>query len=119
LRVRAGLADRTAELCSTSTAHPPDTVVINYDLNKVIGNNETGFHGTNDLPYRVAGWEFILAGGGRAANDTTTFDYSFAAGSEDGTFVYPGGELHFVRMNLRTLSAPPPHLEATSRHAFG
>jgi hypothetical protein len=66
-------------------AHPPDTVAMNYQLNKVIGDNETGFRGTNDLPYRVEAWEFILAGGGLYNN----LDYSFVAGHEDGTFVYP------------------------------
>ena len=32
---------------------PPDAVAMNYGLNKVIGDNETGFHGTSDdgLPH--------------------------------------------------------------------
>src|SRR4030095_7012222 len=54
-------------------ASPPETVAMNYDLNKVIGDNETGFRGTNDLPYRVEAWSFILAGGGLYNN----LDYSF------------------------------------------
>jgi len=66
-------------------ASPPDTVAMNYGLNKVIGDNETGFRGTNDLPYRVEAWSFILAGGGLFNH----LDYSFVAGREDGTFVYP------------------------------
>lgn len=66
-------------------AAPPDTVEMNYHLNKVIGDNETGFRGTNDFPYRSEGWDFILAGGGLYNN----LDYSFAVGYEDGTFVYP------------------------------
>lgn len=66
-------------------AHPPDAVAMNYQLNKAIGDNETGFRGTNDLPYRVEAWEFILAGGALYNN----LDYSFVAGQEDGTFVYP------------------------------
>ena len=69
-------------------AQPPDTVAMNYHLNKVIGDNETGFRGTNDLPYRVEAWEFILAGGGLFNN----LDYSFVAGHEDGTFVYPSSQ---------------------------
>ena len=44
-------------------AHPPGAVALNHHLEKVIGDNETGFRGTNDLPYRVEAWEFILAGG--------------------------------------------------------
>ncbi|HYG36884.1 MAG TPA: hypothetical protein VEC99_18975, partial [Clostridia bacterium] len=45
-------------------ATPPDTVAMNYGLNKVIGDNETGFRGTNDSVYRMEGWDFIVAGGG-------------------------------------------------------
>ena len=66
-------------------ATPPDTVEMNYDLNKVIGDNETGFKGTNDTPYRIEAWEFIVAGGGLFNH----LDYSFVVGHEDGTFVYP------------------------------
>lgn len=66
-------------------AYPPDTVAMNYELGKVIGDNETGFRGTNDLPYRVEAWSFLLAGGGLFNH----LDYSFVAGHEDGTFVYP------------------------------
>jgi hypothetical protein len=84
-------------------ATPPDTVPMNYGLNKVIGDNETGFRGTNDAPYRREGWEFILAGGGLFNN----LDYSFVAGHEDGTFVYPknqpgGGNPEF-RWQIRVL----------------
>ena len=79
-------------------ASPPETVAMNYDLNKVIGDNETGFKGTNDLPYRVEAWSFMLAGGGLFNH----LDYSFTVGHEDGTFVYPakqpgGGNTVFRR----------------------
>jgi hypothetical protein len=66
-------------------ATPPDTVAMNYDLNRVIGDNETGFRGTNNTPYRMEAWDFIVAGGGLFNH----LDYSFVAGREDGTFVYP------------------------------
>ena len=66
-------------------ASPPDTVAMNYELNKVIGDNETGFKGTNDTHYRMEAWQFIMAGGGLFNN----LDYSFTVGHEDGTFVYP------------------------------
>ncbi len=66
-------------------ANPPTTVEINYELNKVIGDDETGFKGTGDDHYRLEAWEFILAGGGLYNN----LDYSFAVGHEDGTFQYP------------------------------
>lgn len=85
-------------------ATPPDTVAMNYHLNKVIGDNETGFRGTNNAPYRMEGWDFIIAGGGLFNN----LDYSFAADYEDGTFPYPasqpgGGNPQF-RREIKILS---------------
>jgi hypothetical protein len=79
-------------------ANPPDAVTMNYGLNKVIGDNETGFKGTGDAHYRMEAWEFLLAGGALYNN----LDYSFTVGSEDGTFVYPektpgGGNAGFRR----------------------
>ena len=41
---------------------PPDAVAENYGLNKVIGENETGFRGQADVLYRTEGWDFLLAG---------------------------------------------------------
>lgn len=85
-------------------AYPPDTVAMNPGLNKVIGDNETGFRGTNDLPYRVEGWSFLLAGGALFNH----LDYSFVAGHEDGTFVYPdkqpGGGNPGFRKQMKTLA---------------
>lgn len=69
-------------------ASPPDTVGMNYQLNKVIGDNETGFRGTNNVAYRTEAWDFVIAGGGLFNN----LDYSFVAGHEDGTFVYPASQ---------------------------
>jgi hypothetical protein len=69
-------------------ATPPDTVAANYSLGRVIGDNETGFRGTNDSQYRMEAWDFIVAGGGLFNN----LDYSFTAGHEDGTFIYPEGQ---------------------------
>ncbi|HWN96365.1 MAG TPA: cellulase family glycosylhydrolase [Methylomirabilota bacterium] len=79
-------------------ASPPKAVTENYALNKVIGDNETGFKGTNDTHYRMEAWEFILNGGGLYNN----LDYSFTAGHERGDFVYPakqpgGGNPEFRR----------------------
>ncbi len=84
-------------------AAPPKTVPLNYGLNKVIGDNETGFRGTNDLPYRSEAWAFVLSGGGLYNN----LDYSFVSGHEDGSFAYPasqpgGGNPRF-REQIRTL----------------
>ena len=84
-------------------AAPPETVAMNYGLNKVIGDNETGFRGTNDAPYRMEAWDFIVAGGGLFNH----LDYSFVAGQEDGTFVYPasqpGGGNPVLRRQFRFL----------------
>jgi hypothetical protein len=79
-------------------ASPPKAVAENYALNKVIGDNETGFKGTNVTHYRMEAWEFIVAGGALYNN----LDYSFVAGHERGDFVYPktqpgGGNPEFRR----------------------
>ena len=84
-------------------AWPPETVAMNYGLNRVIGDNETGFKGTGDFYYRREAWAFILAGGGLYNN----LDYSFAVGYEDGTFAdpkQPGGGSAALRSQLRILS---------------
>jgi hypothetical protein len=96
--------DRLVSIFNFHYATPPDTVPMNYALNRVIGDNETGFKGTNNRPYRVEGWEFVMAGGGLFNN----LDYSFAAGAEDGTFVYParqpGGGNPVLRRQYRALT---------------
>ena len=84
-------------------AAPPETVPMNWHLNKVIGDNETGFRGTNDTPYRTEAWDFLIAGGGLFNH----LDYSFTVGREDGTFVYPakqpGGGNPGLRRQFRIL----------------
>jgi hypothetical protein len=84
-------------------AHPPVTVGQNYHLNKVIGDNETGFNGNADSTYRREGWQFIMAGGALYNN----LDYSFAAGFEKGIFKYsakqPGGGSTALRKQLSYL----------------
>lgn len=62
-------------------AKPPNTVTDNYGLNRVIGDDETGFAGSEPKPYRIEGWDFIIAGGAVYDN----LDYSFTVGHEDGT----------------------------------
>ncbi|HET9486514.1 MAG TPA: hypothetical protein VFO54_03730 [Chryseosolibacter sp.] len=69
-------------------ATPPIAVGQNYHLNKVIGDNETGFNGNADSTYRKEGWAFMFAGGGLYNN----LDYSFTADHEDGTFRYPASQ---------------------------
>jgi hypothetical protein len=84
-------------------ASPPETVSLNYGLNKPIGDNETGFKGTNDTHYRMEAWEFMLAGGALYNN----LDYSFVAGHEKGDFAYPknqpGGGSPAFRRQMKTL----------------
>ncbi len=81
---------------------PPDVVGTNYGLDKVIGDNETGFRGKADVTYRTEGWDFILAGGGLYNN----LDYSFTAKHPDGTFLEyesPGGGSPELRKQLGIL----------------
>ena len=72
-------------------ASPPDAIAQNYGLNLPIGENETGFKGTEDEHYRMEAWEFMLAGGALFNH----LDYSFCVGHEDGSFAVkhptPGG----------------------------
>src|SRR4030095_834367 len=84
-------------------AMPPSAVAMNYDLNKVIGDNETGFRGNTDSAYRMEAWRFMLAGGALYNN----LDYSFAVGHETGNFKYPptqpGGGSKILRKQLSYL----------------
>jgi hypothetical protein len=84
-------------------AKPPVTVGMNYGLNKVIGDNETGFNGISDEQYRTEAWDFIVAGGALFNN----LDYSFTADHEKGTFIVekgqPGGGGIPLRSQLKIL----------------
>ncbi|HEX5553596.1 MAG TPA: cellulase family glycosylhydrolase [Chitinophagaceae bacterium] len=92
-------------------ASPPMAVAQNYHLDKVIGNNETGFKGNKDDTYRKVAWHFILAGGGLFNN----LDYSFAVGEEDGTYQYPstqpGGGSLALRKQLGFLKSFMEHFD--------
>jgi hypothetical protein len=84
-------------------AWPPNTVAMNYGLNRVIGDNETGFKGTGDDYYRREGWAFILSGGALFNN----LDYTFVVGYEQGTFEHPdqpGSSSRDLRGQLGILS---------------
>ncbi|RMF95265.1 MAG: hypothetical protein D6741_11880 [Planctomycetota bacterium] len=81
---------------------PPDVVALNAHLVGVIGENETGFRGKDDLLYRTEGWDFILAGGGLYNN----LDYSFTPATPDGTlrdYRSPGGGSPELRRQLGIL----------------
>jgi hypothetical protein len=81
----------------------PDAVTMNYELNMPIGDNETGFIGIADAPYRREAWKFLTAGGALFSH----LDYSFTVGHEDGSFVIPtrqgGGGGPFIRNQLQYL----------------
>jgi hypothetical protein len=77
--------DPNVSLFNFHYSRPPDSVAMNYGLNRAIGLNETGFDGPADAAYRIQGWDFLTAGGALYNN----LDYSFAAGYERGTFQYP------------------------------
>ncbi|MBI2477628.1 MAG: hypothetical protein HYV60_02960 [Planctomycetia bacterium] len=81
---------------------PPDTVAMNFGLNKVIGENETGFRGKDDLLYRTEAWDFLLAGGALYNN----LDYSFTTKHPVGSFrdyKSPGGGSIELRQQLGIL----------------
>ncbi|MEI6513393.1 MAG: hypothetical protein WCO51_08980, partial [bacterium] len=59
----------------------PRCVTANYQLDRLIGCNETGFDGSSAEPYRIQAWQFMLAGGGLFNH----LDASFCAGDEAGT----------------------------------
>lgn len=84
-------------------AKPPVTVEMNFELNKPIGDNETGFSGTEDVHYRTEGWDFMVAGGALYNN----LDYSFTTGTEDGSFAIPqnqpGGGGKTLRSQLKIM----------------
>lgn len=87
-------------------SRPPDSIAMNYDLHRAIGNNETGFDGQDDATYRIQGWDFLMAGGALYNN----LDYSFTVGHENGDFRYdaktPGGGSAALRKQLGILKDP-------------
>jgi len=83
-------------------AKPPVAVAENYHLNKVIGDDETGFAGNDRVkPYRLEGWDFLVAGGALYNN----LDYSFTVGHErgDAAINAPGGGGPELRKQLEIL----------------
>jgi len=84
-------------------SRPPQSVAVNAGLGRAIADDETGFRGTGNRPYRQEGWDFILAGGSVYDN----LDYSYTVGHEDGTFrlppTQPGGGGHTLQAQLSIL----------------
>ncbi len=83
-------------------AKPPIAVAQNYGLNRVIGDDETGFAGEDRVkPYRLEAWDFLVAGGAVFSN----LDYSFTVASPQGTALInaPGGGGPELRQQLQIL----------------
>ena len=83
-------------------AYPPKTVAENFGLNRVIGDDETGFRGSGDDPYRTEAWDFLIAGGGLYNN----LDYGYTPAHPDGTHQQnkaPGSTTLEVRDQLAIL----------------
>jgi hypothetical protein len=83
--------------------HPPDVVEMNAHVRGVIGENETGFRGRDDVLYRTEGWAFLMAGGGLYNN----LDYSFTTKHPEGTFLdytSPGGGNPAFRRQMKVLN---------------
>lgn len=81
----------------------PEVVDWNRGLQRVIGYDETGFAGRDDLTYRRQAWNFVLSGGAIYNN----LDYSFSVGHEDGMDLEnnaPGGGSPTLRRQLKVLS---------------
>jgi hypothetical protein len=77
-------------------------VGLNYRLGKALADDETGFRGTSDQPYRTEAWDFLLAGGAVYSN----LDYSYTPRRSDGTFrvtTSPGGGGPRLRQQLQVL----------------
>jgi len=92
----------------------PETVEWNYHNNKVIGFDESGFAGTEDIIYRRQAWRFMLNGGGLFNN----LDYSFYVGHEDGLGKNkaPGGGSKVLRNQLKILNNFLYSFEFTKLH---
>ena len=70
--IAQGVGHRTAKVARLNEnvsvlnfhAATADAVRLNYHLDKVIADDETGGADRSDRKYRAEGWDFILAGGG-------------------------------------------------------
>ena len=85
-------------------AAKPEFVRLNYGLNKVIADDETGGSDQSDRRYRREAWEFMLAGGGVFSH----LDFSFTTEHPDGSAVplpegTPGGGGPELRRQLAVM----------------
>jgi hypothetical protein len=108
--------DPTVSVFNFHYASPPDTVRVNYGLNRPIGFDESGFRGTVDQPYRTEAWEFLMAGGAVYSN----LDYSYSTATPDGSGKVeaptPGGGGPTLRRKLGILKEFIEELPFTRMH---
>ena len=79
----------------------PEVVGMNYNYNRPVSFDESGFAGTSDSVYLEQAWNFMMAGGAVFNN----LDYSFSSGNEDGKGKNkaPGGGSASLRKQLADL----------------
>ncbi|MEO5914290.1 MAG: cellulase family glycosylhydrolase [Luteolibacter sp.] len=79
----------------------PEAASQNQGLNRAIGDDETGFAGQTDFPYRREAWEFMMSGGALFDH----LDFSFTTAREDGMALQsaPGGGGPAIRRQLGVL----------------
>jgi len=104
IAVRSTKIEKPNPAISVFNSHSatPDAVRLNYDLNKVIADDETGGKGSAALPYRREAWQFILAGGGVYSH----LDFAFTCKHPDGGAKLtsePGGGGAEIRAQLKVL----------------
>lgn len=93
----------------------PEAVDQNYHLDRVLGDDETGFDGTENGPYRKEAWQFLLAGGGAFSHLDYSFSVDHPGGTKDpGTSPGGGGEtlraqLSYLRTFLESFDLPQLH----------
>jgi hypothetical protein len=80
----------------------PESVALNYPLNKPVADDETGGRGRSDFSFRSEAWEFMLAGGAVFSH----LDFSFTCARPDGMHQLsdePGGGGPALRRQLQVL----------------
>lgn len=75
----------------------PEAVHLNYHLNRVLADDETGFAGQSADPYRREAWRFLLSGGSIFSH----LDYSFTTRHPDGTAPIEGKTPGYGSRELR------------------
>lgn len=82
----------------------PKTVTDNLALRRALGDDETGFRGSDAETYRIEGWQFLMAGGALYDN----LDYGYTTASPEGNDQAnhaPGSTTREIRDQLAILHA--------------